>query len=120
MITYLFSCKFFSSFLGVDADATDDAFRRWVGDKIANNTSQEERLQYKTVPNGLHVSRIDVTGCVHRVNAMQLNRVIESFNYPQWAFECERHNEYAGALVEVCGSQSEMSMFTHKIGPFRL
>ena len=28
----------------VHADATDDAFRMWVGDKIASNTSQEERL----------------------------------------------------------------------------
>ena len=82
-------------------------------------TSREERLEYKTVPNGYHVPRIDVTGCVHRVNAIRLNAVIESFNYPQWAFECERHNEYAGALVEVCG-QSKRSIFTHKIGPFRL
>ena len=91
-----------------------------MGDKIASNTSREERLEYKTVPSGYPIRRIDVTGCVHRVNAIRLNAVIESFNYPQWAFECERHNEYAGALVEVCGSLSKMSMFTRKIGPFRL
>ena len=73
-----------------------------MGNKIASNTSREERLEYKTVPNGYPVLRIDVTGCVHRVNAIQLNAAIES---------CERHNEYAGALVEVCSSQSKMSMF---------
>ena len=93
MITYLFSRKYFSSFLGVDTDATDEAFRMSVGKMIANNTSQDERLEYKTVPNVYPVSRADVTGCVHRVNAIQLNAVIESFNFPQWAFECERHNE---------------------------
>ena len=38
-------------------------------------------LIYKTVTSGYPVPRIDVTRCVHRVNAIQLNAVIGACRY---------------------------------------
>ena len=106
-------------FLGANAAATDKAFRAWVAQTIADNSSSKERLELKTVPPGYPGPRLDLVGCVHLITAIHLHTVIEAFKCHQWALECERHNTYAGSMVEVCGSQDKMQMCTHKIGPFR-
>ena len=73
----------------------------------------------KTVPAGYPGPRVDLIGCVHLITVAHLNTVKEVFQSCQWALECERHNKYAGSMVEVCGLQAKMQMCTNKIGPFR-
>ena len=119
MITYLLSCKFFFFFLGADENASDEAFRAWVAQTIADNSSREERVELKTVPSGYLGPRSELIGCVHLITAVNLNTVMEAFQFSQWAVECERHNKYAGSMVKVCGSKAKMQMCTRKIGPFR-
>ena len=95
------------------------AFRAWVAKVIADNTTKDERPELKTVPRGYPAPRADVLGCVHLVDAEQLSQVMDAFTCYQWSLECEQHNQYGGSLLEVCGSQSNMKMFTRKVGPFR-
>ena len=114
-----FFMQVFLFFLGADEDATDKAFRAWVAQTIADNSTKEERPELKTVPAGYPGPRVDLIGCVHLITVAHLNTVKEAFQSCQWALECERHNKYAGSMVEVCGSQAKMQMCTNKIGPFR-
>ena len=109
----------FFFFLGINEKASEVAFRAWVAEVIADNTTKDERPELKTVPRGYPAPRADVLGCVHLVDAEQLSQVIQAFICHRWSLECEQHNQYGGSLLEVCGSQSKMKMFTHKVGPFR-
>jgi hypothetical protein len=103
----------FLFFKGTDAGASAVSFRVWVQSVITGACLDSNRPQFKTSPSG------PVTGVVHLISAPALERVLLEFDIAAWRTECAAIGVYAGSILKVMGSQSQMEVCLQPVGPFR-
>ena len=106
-------------FFGPTPAATALAFRNWVDGIILRTTESSQRPALRSAPPGHIIPDACVSGCVHKISTTKIHKVVSNFRFPQWTAECDQHNAYAGSLLQVDGTASQMTINPLPIGPFR-